>query len=252
MNKKVIFTISTGRNGTKYLSELFRMSSHDVVSFHEQDTMSSYFKKINCNNDILLAKQYIDEVKVPWINSQLKDYSFYVETNHLLCKGFLERLLEVFPNAILIYLYREFIDVSKSMYLHQTIPKNENVNLRKVRNYFRFPSDKMSFFKLDAISNLSDFEYCLWYNFEILKIYQFFKCHHRYVYKVNLEELNNMTNVLSFFNMLGISNINIDDLQKVVNKPLNVGVIDKNKFQLTDNEISYSVQKILKLYFKTL
>ncbi len=249
-NRLYIFTITTGRSGTKYLANLFDVASDEVIGFHEfEDTVSS-FRKVNANGDLLLAKMVVGEEMIPRIERNIGDNRVYVETNHRLCKGFLMPLANQLDNVKIIYLYRDFVDVVKSLLKHKAVLSPKNSHQREVGMYYRFPNDKLSLFKLNPKLRLTDFEYNLWYCFEIFKVYLNIEKNYD-VYPISLSDLNDFGKVLTFFDMLGIENVNRDKLKEVVGVPVHQS---KRKIDLglSGGEIAKSYHKIASLFFKNL
>lgn len=248
LTDNVIFVITTGRSGTKYLTGLFE-TIDNVSAWHEPDREINILRQINRDNDVELARNFVETQKIKLIEKRIKN-NIYIETSHLICKGFLEHLINIFPNIKIIYLSRNLKDTAKSLYKHKSITK-EILNKTKYNFYYLLPTDTSCRFKLtkNEIADLSDFELCVWYCFEIFTIYQELKYKNDCVYNVNLKDLNSFDNTIKFFNTLGLTVSNTQLLQHKINKPVHRGK-DDSFLDITDDEMNESIYKITNLYYK--
>ena len=115
-NAKTIFLITTGRSGSTYLTNLFS-TVRNVVSMHEPDREVDYLRRINRDNDIPLAEKFVKDVKIPIIEQRMnnKKGGVYIETSHLICKGYLETLIQEYPDSKIIYLTRDIKNTAKAV-----------------------------------------------------------------------------------------------------------------------------------------
>ncbi len=156
-SKKLIFTITTGRSGTKYLSYLLSLfpdfkSEHEAVpAFHD------YMREVLSGN--YDPKKFWIEKKLPYIAALKENY--YSDVSHVAAKGFLDSLLEFDLNTSFILLKRDNRSVAKSLLRLNTIPGKTELGLK----YLVGPSDKNFLPKLRA-NELSDYQLCYWYTKE--------------------------------------------------------------------------------------
>ncbi len=156
--KRLIFTVTTGRSGTGYLSTIFGYIK-GLNAFHEP--APEYFKvlrQVQTNPD--LAQKFLIEEKLSSIASD--PAGIYVETSHLTCKGFLEPLLDLGVVPDLIIHRRAPRDVSLSMYKMGTIPGRTEKGLM----FYLSPEDT-DVLRLRNWQSLHDYQLCYWYCLEI-------------------------------------------------------------------------------------
>jgi len=156
--KRLIFTVTSGRSGTAFLSSIFGYV-RKVHSFHEP---SPEFVKVlrRVQREPDLARRFLLEEKLPAI---AKDNArIYVETSHLACKGFLEPLLEMNVIPDLIIHRRPPRDVSLSLYRMGTIPGRTE----KAFRFYLSPDDPDVLY-LDNWPELHDYQLCYWYCLEM-------------------------------------------------------------------------------------
>lgn len=157
-NKRLIFTITTGRSGTGFLSRLLKIVPN-VDSFHEpKPKFSEVMRTIQTEPQV--AYQF-------WINHKLPNIvknknPVYIETSHLFCKGFLEPLLDIGFVPDVIVLRRAYRDVALSLYQLETIPGRTE----KGNKYYLTPNDP-GVVQIDNWKTLHDYQLCYWYCIEI-------------------------------------------------------------------------------------
>lgn len=163
--KELIFTVTTGRSGTRLLSRLLGTLG-GVESFHEPKPKFSDIKSGLTPSD--------DEAKRFWMK-KLQDISergghIYIETSHLFCKGFFSPLLDLGVEPSLIIHRRAPRDVALSMYRLGTIPGRT----RKGNKFYLHPGDD-STMNVEPWKGFSDYQLCYWYCLEVerrAQIYQ--------------------------------------------------------------------------------
>lgn len=155
MDKKLIFTVTTGRSGTGTLYRIFN-SLNCCYSVHEPHPHPFTFNS---------PKEFWDN-RLKFIDSRAQN--FYVETSHLLCKGYLDEVIERGLEPGLIVLRRPHREVAKSLCLLNSIPgKND-----KAGQYFLMEPQRSTF--LPSPGNIgfkkyNDYQKCYWYCLEIEK-----------------------------------------------------------------------------------
>ncbi len=156
--KRLIFTVTTGRSGTAYLASIFGFAKK-VYAVHEPVPEFADVLRATQGRPSL-ARQFLIEKKLPAILNVSSD--IYVETSHLVCKGFLEPLLELDIIPDLIVHRRPPRDVALSMYKMGTIPGRSDKGLR----FYLSPTDP-GVLKLSDWQDLHDYQLCYWYCLEI-------------------------------------------------------------------------------------
>lgn len=156
--KRLIFTVTTGRSGTAYLKEVFGYMKN-VHSYHEpQPEFETVLRRIQTEPE--LSRQFLVEKKLPQIAKDTA--TVYVETSHLTCKGFLEPLLEMNIIPDLVIHRREPRDVSLSLLKMGTIPGRTEKALR----FYLSPEDP-GVLQLRNWQKMHDYQLCYWYCLEI-------------------------------------------------------------------------------------
>lgn len=222
---QIILTVTTGRSGTGYLQKLF---SH-VPTVHAEHELSlllePFWKK---------RFDLIEETKTP----------IYVETSHLISKGFIEPLIEQF-NVVpdLILLSRDSRDVSLSMVALDSVPER-TIN---GRTYLISYLDSKSLTTLPTDKEYTDYQLCYWYCLEIAERQKHYKQLVESLggktYSTTIDKLRSgdFNNLLAHF---GIDQIDLDQttLSEKVNQKLNI----KKDVIYTDAELSAQEQEIEK------
>jgi len=184
-DKRLIFTVTTGRSGTMYLGALCeRMPG--VAVFHEP---APDFVEVmrDVQRDATLAEQFWIERKLPVI-ARVPEAT-YLETSHLFGKGFAEPLLELDVAADLILLSRPARQVARSLCKLGTIPGRTELGLR----YYLSPDDPV-LLPLSGWAALHDYQLCYWYCLETQRrqrrCAELYAARGRQTLSVTLDELN--------------------------------------------------------------
>lgn len=156
--KTLVVTVTAGRTGTTFLTHLLALCP-DTTSLHEPEPSFVPVLRL-AQHDVAVARAFLLEYKLPFV-ADLPTRR-YVETGHLLCKGFLEPLLAlgVVPNVIA--LRRTPRRVAASLLSRRTVPGRGKLGLK----YLLHPDDP-GVLALPAWSRLSDYQLCFWYALEI-------------------------------------------------------------------------------------
>lgn len=152
--KRLIFTVTTGRSGTKYLARaLSRLDG--VTSRHEPwPEFSEVMRTVQ--EDAGVARGFLVERKLPVI-AQEKGH-VYIETSHAFAKGFLEPLLALKIVPDLILLRRPPRDVALSLFKLGEIPGWSE--------WYLSPSDP-DVLPLHRWYEMEDYQLCYWYCLEM-------------------------------------------------------------------------------------
>ena len=156
--KRLIFTVSTGRNGSAYLSTVMNFCP-GVVALHEPTP--DYVEVLRpAQSDVEVAKRFLIEKKLPIVAEF--PTSIYLEGSHLFCKGFLEPCHELGIVPDIIYFKRDIRKVSCSLLKMGTIPGRSEKALR----YYLSPGDP-TVVSIRGWKSLTDYQLCFWYCLEI-------------------------------------------------------------------------------------
>lgn len=156
--KRLIFTVTTGRSGTAYLASIFGFAK-GVCTLHEPEPeFAEVLRRIQTDPD--RARRFWIDKKLPAIAKN--PAGIYIETSHLACKGFLEPLVELGVIPDLIIHRRKARDVALSMYKMGTIPGRSDKGLK----FYLSPSDS-GVIRVSDWKSLKDYQLCYWYCLEI-------------------------------------------------------------------------------------
>lgn len=159
--KRLIFTITTGRSGTEYLSRALACF-RDVESRHEpKPTFGSAFRTVCAAPQT--AREFWLAHKLPRIAASPR--AIYAETSHLTCKGFLESAVELELRPTLVHLVRSEREVATSLWRLGTIPGRTYGGVK----YYLSPWDARLASPVDAAraERWHDYQLCFWYCLEI-------------------------------------------------------------------------------------
>ncbi len=154
---RMIFTVSTGRCGTDFLSKI--LGRLDAVHSEHEPTPDFVEVMRDAQRDPNVAVEFLRERKLPAI--QETRAQTYVETSHLFGKGFFEPLFELGILPDVIFLSREQRDVAKSLLRIGTIPERTENG----RKYLLSPNDP-DVLPISDWEELSDYQLCYWYTLE--------------------------------------------------------------------------------------
>jgi hypothetical protein len=162
LDKRFIFTVTTGRTGTGYLANLLGIFQ-DTITYHEPSPSYAICLR-QAQEDSEIAKSFLLNQKIPSI-CRLSIRPIYIETTHLFCKGFLEPWLEIseLPAPDLILLERDLREVAVSYLRLQTIPGKATNGLK----FLLAPWDKTCLTSVKDWESLNDYQLCYWYCLEM-------------------------------------------------------------------------------------
>lgn len=154
----LIFSVTPGRSGTAFLSEVLRIVPGTVSEHEPEPNFVSVMRK--AQKDPRLAADFLRRRKLPAI-ARLKT-KHYVETSHLFCKGFFEPMLESRIPFGLVSLRRPPSQVARSLLERETVPGRTQPGL----DYLLMPDDPGVLPVRDR-ATLTDYQLCFWYALEI-------------------------------------------------------------------------------------
>jgi len=160
--RRFIFTVTTGRSGTRYLS--FVLNQLRGVECHHEPEPNFVECMRRAQSDPDVATRFLLTRKLPHLCSQLSK-PVYIETSHLNCKGLLSawKRCENLPSFDLILLRRDPRKVAVSMMQLDTIPGRSERGLK----WYLSPDDPSNTTRLSDWTELSEYQLCYWYCLEI-------------------------------------------------------------------------------------
>jgi hypothetical protein len=155
--KTLVFTVTPGRSGTKYLAALLAVPG--VAAHHEPSPdFVAVLRRVQQNPEIAFA--FWRDTKLPYIAAI--DAPIYVETSHLFCKGFLEPAILLGLKPRLIFLRRPPSEVAWSLLERDTVPVRSPYGAL----YLLDPRDP-GVLPLPGWERMTDYQLCFWYALEI-------------------------------------------------------------------------------------
>lgn len=151
--KRLIFTLSPGRCGTKYLAYAMGLVP-GVAAFHEP---SPDFVSVaaEARHDPRVAVRFWLEEKLPWIESL--GPLVYFESSHLFGKGFVRALVATGRVPDVVVLSRPHREVALSFWRRRSVPGRTG----RGRDYLLDPTG------LGNWDRLTDYQLCYWYCLEM-------------------------------------------------------------------------------------
>jgi hypothetical protein len=158
--RRLIFTITTGRSGTLLLARAIALH-RGVAALHEpRPTFSSALRSVLAEPGV--AREFWLAHKLPRILERKE--SVYAETSHLVCKGFLESLVDLGVRPELVVLSRPARAVARSLLALGTIPGRTYGGVK----YYLSPSESPCLpLERARWERFSDYQLCFWYCQEI-------------------------------------------------------------------------------------
>lgn len=244
--KKLIFTVTNGRSGSLMLARLFD-AIDGVMGLHEPHP-SFHLLMRWVQGRPQLARKYWYYEKLPAIDRC--DTPVYVETSHLMCKGFLDALLEIELQPSLIFLTRDLRKTAVSMYRLNDIPGRTN---RALKWYLAPQDPTYAYIHSDALENLTDYQLCYWHALETaarISHYQTVAANKGLPnVLVDVEDLNSFDSFEAICNKLGISlNSNSQSrLHQEIGSRVNERISEKRLLDYSDDELTRQEQEVSEL-----
>ena len=223
-NKRLIFTISTGRSGTGYLARILNLLPGVNAKHEPEPKFSNLLRKVQTKPELALHFWILQ--KLPAI-ALLKE-KIYIETSHVFGKGFLEPLikLEIIPDIII--LKRDYRKVASSLYNLNTIPGRTLEGL----NFLLNPDDPYT----NSPQNwrqLNDYQLCYWYCLEMnrrMKIYEELILENRgkVIHAENIFKRSSFKNLIQQLEIDPINNNFWGDYNKIYQQKVNSKIKQKN------------------------
>lgn len=153
-DKRLIFCLSPGRCGTRYLAEMLKLCPGVHVEHEGRPDFVDIARY--SRQDRERAKRWWVEKKLPAIEATEGD--IYVETSHLFGKGPCEALIELGVPFDVIVLTRDPRDVALSLWQRGSIPGRTPRGIA----YLLHPAEP-SYNALEGWRGLNDYQLCYWY-----------------------------------------------------------------------------------------
>jgi hypothetical protein len=158
MQKQLIFTVTSGRSGTKLLAVLLR-EVLGIDAEHEPAPRANFALR-RAIDDPFYGLQWLIEEKLPVIAAL--PCTHYAETSHIYCKGLIEPLLDIGLRPKFIILRRPADAVAQSLFKMNVIPGRTDAG----RLVLLSPEDSDTL-PLPDWQQFSDYQLCYWYAREI-------------------------------------------------------------------------------------
>jgi len=225
-----IFVANTGRSGSRSLTEIFN-AVDDCVCLHEPyPKMISEFPA-GANKEIYFDKVF-RKLKRVYIKRAVAGFKYYVETNHLFIKNFVDPALRYFGNKVkIVHLVRDPVSVAASLYNLNDIPGKTLI----AKYYYLDPRDQGNLIKIhDILFQDNEFKYdfykCLWYWYEIETRIK--KAKKKYpsttFFKIKTEDLNNFDILSEMFKALKMP-VSLSRLEDLIDTHINVRSNEKTR-----------------------
>jgi hypothetical protein len=156
--KNLVFCVTAGRTGTTYLQHLLALCP-ETTSLHEPEPSFVPVLRL-AQHDASVARTFLLEYKLPFIAGA--PTRNYVETGHLICKGFLEPLLALGIVPRIVFLRRAPRPIAASLLARRTVPGRTKLGLK----YLLHPGDPRVV-PLPGWLRMTDYQLCFWYALEI-------------------------------------------------------------------------------------
>ncbi len=257
-----IFVMASGRSGTKYLSELFQHNVESCVAKHEP-YLGMFGKPIYWyqQGDIDRIRRHFT-LKKKLINRYRA--GVYIETNHAFLKSFSGVAIEAFPDAKLIHLIRNPLEIAKSQY-HRPVWIGDPDSLW-FRLFHTYRGDdkkryldwtltgKEQIFK-DIPLNLTRYQQLLvqWIELENRAI-NFLEKYHKHRDCFTLEtpkDLNNGKKLMEMFSFFGITlkhnRVVLQGRKNTAKSPTHITIKDKQQLQ---ELITHTPNQYLQIFYQ--
>jgi hypothetical protein len=159
--KKLIFTISSGRSGTKHLTRILG-TLPSVGALHEP--VPNFLHQMQSSqSDSSIADKFLNDLKLPWMSTIQEP--IFAEISHLWCKGLLQAWLrrDDLPVPDVVLLDRNLRSVALSIMRLETTPERTHGG----REWYIGPSAPTAILKVQDWKKWSDYQLCYWYAMEV-------------------------------------------------------------------------------------
>jgi hypothetical protein len=156
--KRLIFLVTAGRTGTMFLTKLLELIP-DSISLHEPEpAFQRYLRQVQ--SDPRVADEFLLRSKLPFIADL--PTRVYIETSHVVSKGFLGPLINLGLVPSLILLRRPPRKIAVSYLERYTVPGRTKYGLE----FLIHPGDP-GVLPLRGWRRMTDYQLCFWYALEM-------------------------------------------------------------------------------------
>jgi hypothetical protein len=213
MPNKYIFTITTGRSGSVFLTNLLSENTHDSIVFHERTNWDTFgevtpdLSHFTLFNSVGNVQKVRDFWKRKFTHDKKFEQSTYIETSHYLSKaGLVENLNLLTPDCDEIHIIIQRRDIFKIVW--SLYNRNDFANLGFTWAFYldpRYPNviiNSKQFMKHGAPG------YALWYVFEMFTRAEYYKILYKdnpkiTIHDIDLDDISNEANAKLFLSELG-------------------------------------------------
>lgn len=226
--KRVIFTVTTGRSGTMFLSELMKLVP-GVHSLHElHPGFHEVMRRAQSNQEV--ASSFLLQYRIPYINTI--EEPIYFEANHVFCEGFYVPLLTLGIVPDLVLLMRDPREVALSRWRRRDIPGRTFTG----KQWLLSPWDKTVLVKLEDPDKYTDYQLCYWHTQEIATRQDAYAERQKktggLAVFVALEQLSRYISFCLFLEKMGFDKVDESEYNKVRNTKWNT---NKDRSSMPDN-----------------
>jgi hypothetical protein len=205
-HRRLIFTVTSGRSGTKLLAEVLQL----LPGVHAEHEPYPYVDNIwwRMRHDPHIARRWLVQTKLPAILKSMADTNTntYVETSHMMCKGFFEPMHALGIDFDIILLSRDLRDTARSLYSLGNIP----VRTKAGRRWLLDLEDSTNISQLPK-RDWSDYQLVYWYVLEM----ELRKEHYwdlwvstfRKAARLNMHEITNLRDFREFLSFMDLPTI---------------------------------------------
>lgn len=154
----LVFTVTSGRSGTKLLTSLCQRSAK-VSADHEPEPRANFALRPALVDPDSAVRWFVDEKLPAWARHRGQTH---VETSHLYCKGLLEPLIALGVRPRLIALRRAPEQVAASLFQMDVVPARTAAG-----DLVLLRPDDAGVLPCPGWEQLSDYALCYWYALEI-------------------------------------------------------------------------------------
>ena len=158
-DKRLIFTISPGRCGTKYLFEMLKTVPGIAVEHEPKPGFEDAARLAQFIPDA--SRRFWAEYKLPYIARHTENV--YFETGHVFVNGFADTLLELGHIADLVILSRPHREVALSRWRRGSIP----VRTERGGQYGIHPNARGVLLPITGWETWNDYQLCYWFCLEV-------------------------------------------------------------------------------------
>ncbi len=155
---KLIFTVTPGRSGSAYLTQLLGAVPGVEAQHEPEPNFVHVMRRVQQNPAV--AEVFLRECKLPALAAVTAEV--YAETSHLVCKGFIEPIIRMGLRPGLIILRRPPREVAWSLFERDTVPGRSTAGF----SYLLEPRDP-NVLPLLGWETATDYQLCFWYALEI-------------------------------------------------------------------------------------